>query len=203
MPAAEKKVFAKTTTHNSDVASVISDAFEKITGLGEEFREIYDNAPENLQGNDVNSQRDETASAVESLSEPSVDSSILGGLDVSYVEDNGKVYRGAQRQSRACQAGNAATMFRAAAEAIDEWMDSNREADISEDSEGKWRITIDDVGSDSAFDTEDDARAAFVDQTGHDIDDYKAARDEGEQLSSDLNEIADEIEGMEWPGMFG
>jgi hypothetical protein len=36
-----------------------------------------------------------------------------------------------------------------------------------------------------------------------DISDYEQARTEAEELPDALNEIADEIEGMSFPGMFG
>jgi DNA-binding transcriptional ArsR family regulator len=204
--AEEAKKFPKTSSHSGDLASVISDAWGQITGLGEEFREIYDNAPENLQQNDVNQQRDETASAVENLSEPDVSNTILAELTVDYTEDNGKVYRGRQSQSRACRASNASAMFRAAADAVNEWLGSHGEEGIVEEhaeEEGKWVYVIGTDISDETFDTEEDAKAALNDKLGYDMDDYNEAINEGEALASALEEIADEIDGMEWPGMFG
>ncbi len=183
MPAAASKPkFEKTKQVNSDLASVVSDCFQQITDLGDEFREIYDNAPENLQQNDVNQTRDTTASAVEGLSEPDVPDG-LGGIDVSYTEDNGKVYRGRQNQSRACRASNAAAGFRACSDALSQWLEDNPELD-------------DDI-------TADEKKTFLEAHGGYDADDYQQLRDEAETLQGECDEIADEIEGMEWPGMFG
>ncbi|HEX6824880.1 MAG TPA: hypothetical protein VF077_01080, partial [Nitrospiraceae bacterium] len=65
-------------TIEGTVEGFISDGFSEITGVGEEFREICDNTPENLQSTGVYESRDSTASSIEGFSEPSVDSSVLG-----------------------------------------------------------------------------------------------------------------------------
>ena len=189
LPNEPKKKFDKTTTHHSNVAAVIDDAYNAIQELGGEFREIVDNAPENLQNNDLNTQRGETADACESLDQPEVRSTILSELDVSYTEDNGKVYRGRQSQSRACKASNIAGMFRAAADAVSEWASDNPD-DVPE---------YDDEKSEEEQSEEYKAWAA----KGFDKDDYEVAREEADELADGLNEIADEIEGMSFPGMFG
>lgn len=175
-----KKKFDRFRMETGTVGGFISDAWEQITGLGEEFREMYDNAPENLQQTSVNQTRDETASNIENLSEPCVNSSVLEELDCSTQLDMGKVYRGRQRQSRACQAGNAASMFRAASEAIREWQESNVSPDDDEEAAKKQ-----------------------AEELKIDFDDYKAAHDEADDLASELESLADEIDGFEFPGMFG
>lgn len=183
-----KKKFDKTSTHVSSVGAIIEDAYNDIQELGNEFREIVDNAPENLQNNDINTQRAETADACESLDQPEVRSMILADLEVSYTIDNGKVYRGRQTQSRACRAGNYAGMFRAAADAVAEW-DTNNE-DIPEYDPDK---------------TEEEQSEEYKEweAKGFDKEDYELAREEASDLADSLNEVADEIEGMNWPGMFG
>jgi hypothetical protein len=182
--------FEKTSTVNDVVESVIGSAWEEITGLGEEFREIYDNQSENLQNTDLNQTRLATAEAVEGLSEPSVSSSILAELDVTYTVDNGRVYRGRQNQSRACRASNAAAGFRAAAEAIEAWLGEHEELeDLEESDVSSLRARADALEK--------------LENEGIDPSDYEEARNEAEELAGQLNEIADEIEGMEWPGMFG
>ncbi|HEX6826704.1 MAG TPA: hypothetical protein VF077_10355, partial [Nitrospiraceae bacterium] len=157
-------------------------------GVGEEFREICDNTPENLQSTGVYESRDSTASSIEGFSEPSVDSSVLGELSCSCQIDNGKVYRGRQSQSRACRASNGAAQLRAAAEAVRAWLEENDEIPEADDHDAASLK----------------ARAEFIEE--HDIDDvaeYEKAREEAEQLASDCEEIADEVEGLEFPGMFG
>lgn len=91
-------------TLDTTLADMVSDAFSAITALGEEFREMYDNAPEALQGTDVNQQRDETASAVESLSEPDVDEK-LGALPMKWAPwQAARKGRGLSRADKAAEA---------------------------------------------------------------------------------------------------
>lgn len=202
MKKSEHKRFS---TINGTVESFISDGFAEIQSVGEEFREIYDNAPENLQQTDLNQTRDSTASEIESLSEPSVESSILGELDCTAQIDNGKLYRGRVSQSRACRAANGGNQLRAAAEAIQSWLDEHGEVEVKEDSDqpGKWVFTVNGEGSDTSYDTEDAAKEALAAAIGYDIDDYEQAREEGERLVGELEEIADTVDGLEYPGMFG
>lgn len=186
---APAKKFERFKTETGTVGSFISNGWGEITGLGEEFREIVDNAPDALKESEVNTQRDETASAVEGLNEPSVESSILDELECSTQIDMGKTYRGRQSQSRACRASNAAGYFRAAAEAVQMWFDDNDELP-DEDAKGKELA-------------ERKEKLAELEEANIDPDDYEKARSEAEGLISELEEIADEIDGMSWPGMFG
>lgn len=102
------------------VAEFVSGAHSEAETLGEEMREAYDNAPENLKGSDVNTRRDEAAGTLEGLSEPEVND-ILGELEASYQHDNGKLYRGRMTESRAIRAANAAAKMNAAADAVRAW----------------------------------------------------------------------------------
>jgi len=167
------------------VGSFISDAYSEITGLGEEFREIYDNATEGLQQTQVNQTRSETADACESLSEPSVNSSILDEIECSTMLDMGKTYRGRQTQSRACRADNAASMFNAAADAVRQWVEDHPMLD------------------DNATKQEKKDHDAMLEANGWDADAFSEAHDEADQVISECEDCASEIEGMEWPGMFG
>ena len=175
-------------TETGTVGGFIGDGWGEITSLGEEFREIVDNAPDNLKENDVNTRREETASAVEGLSEPSVNSTILEEIEASTQIDLGKTYRGRQNQSRACRASNAAGYFRAAAEALQEWFDENDEIPDEDD---------------KTHATERKEKLAALEEANIDPHDYEQARGEVEGLISELEDIADEIDGMDWPGMFG
>lgn len=201
----KKEVPPRFSSREGTVADFISDGFAEITSVGEEFREIYDNAPEGLKNSSVNEARDNTASTIEGFSEPDVSSSILSELSCSTQIDNGKMYRGRQSQSRACRANNGASMLRAAADALDNWLGENSEVRVEEDAdqEGKWVYFIGDDGSDTSYDTEEDAKAALEQEIGHDMDDHNQAVEEADGLRDECNEIADEIEGLEFPGMFG
>jgi hypothetical protein len=187
--AAPKPKVERFKTETGTVGEFMGNGWSEITSLGEEFREIVDNAPDNLKENDVNSRREETASAVEGLSEPSVDSSILEELDCSTQIDLGKTYRGRQTQSRACRASNAAGYFRGAAEALQEWLDANDELPDEDGSPADKKAYKE--------------RVEELEKESIDPDDYAKARGEVEGLISELEEIADEIDGMDWPGMFG
>ena len=171
-----KLKFDKFSTYKGDVDSALSDAYSMIQDLGSEFREICDNTSENLQQSDLYNRRDETASACEGLSEPSVNSSILGDLEVDASQDNGKVYRGRQNQSRACRAGNAAAIFTACAETVQQWVEENPPL--------KKRIK--------------ESKASYGS-----VKEFEEAHEEAQELIDACEEIANEIENMEWPGMFG
>lgn len=175
---------------NGTVGQFMSDGWEEITALGEEFREICENTSDNLQQTQLYNTRDETASAVEGLSEPSCNSSILEELDAVTTIDLGKTYRGRQNQSRACRANNASAQIRAAADAVRQWLDENEEIPEADTND-----------ADSLK-----ARAEKIEEletANIDIDDYEAARNEADSLADELESLADEIDGMEWPGMFG
>jgi len=186
---AEKKVpkpkFERFRTVEGTVGEFIGGGFQEITELGEEFREIYDNASEGLQQTDTNQRRDATASEIEGFSEPSTSSSILEELSASYSADYGKLYRGRVSQSRACRASNAASAIRAAGEAVQAWLDENPE--------------IDEYGDKK----EQKALLARLKKQEISADDYTEAREEAETVVSECEELADEIEGLDWPGMFG
>ena len=178
------------STITGTVEGFISDGFSEITGVGEEFREIVDNAPDGLKESGVNITRGDTADAIDGFSEPSVDSSILGELECTTQIDNGKTYRGRQSQSRACRAANGAAQLRAAAEAIRAWLEDNDELPEADDRDAaslKQRLE----------------KLEELETAGIDPDDYDKAREEADELASSLDEIADEVEGLEYPGMFG
>jgi hypothetical protein len=187
---AAKPKFERYRTVQGSVGQFISDGFSEIEGLGEEFREICDNTSENLQQTDVYNRRDETASACEGLSEPSINSSILEELDASYSCDMGKTYRGRQTQSRACRASNAASALRAAGESIRAWLEANEELSDTDD-------------TDSASLRARADKLQELEAAGINADDYENAREEADEVADECDSIADEIEGMDWPGMFG
>jgi len=206
MATKEKKVAPpRFKTVEGTVEGFISDGFSEITSIGEEFREIYDNAPENLQQTDTNQRRNDAADTIEGMNEPSVESSILGELSCTSSIDMGKTYRGRQSQSRACRLSNGASQLRAAAEAITEWLDEHGEVEVHEIAEhpGRWTYKINDVAVNESFDTEEDAKEAAEKELGYDLDDYEQARTEAESLPGELEEVADEAEGVDCPGMFG
>lgn len=179
------------TTIKGTVGEFLNGGFEEANGVGEELREAYDNAPDNLKNSDVNERRDSAASEIESLSEPSISSSILEELSCSTSIDNGKVYRGRMSQSRACRCNNAAAQLRAAAEAISDWQGSHPPLEDDPDATDK-----------DALRAHADA-IEKIEADGYDLDDYKSAHEEADDLVNDLESAADTLEGLDIPGMFG
>ena len=179
------------TQRKGTVESFVSDGFAEIQSVGEELREAYENAPDNLKQSDVNTRRDEAASTIENLSEPSVDNSVLGELDCATQIDNGKMYRGRMSQSRTCRVSNGSARIQAAIDAINAWVDENEPLD-------------DDVDmNDSAALEARAARLKELEEKGWDASDYAQAHEEARDLVSSLEEIVSECENLDIPGMFG
>lgn len=121
---------------DTTLGDMVSDALQQITTLGEEFREIFDNSPESLQGNDVNQTRDSTASTIEGLSEPDVPEA-LAALPMKWAAwQSARKGRGL---SRADQAAEAAAMLEAVRDLLDE-------RDTDEDAQAL-RSEVDDLHS--------------------------------------------------------
>ncbi len=178
------------TPRTGTVEEFISSGVEEIQEVGNELREAFDNAPESLQQTDVNQRRDAAASEIENISEPSVNSSILGELACTTQIDNGKTYRGRMSQSRMCRVNNGAAMLRAAAEAINEWLGNHTEIDeADQDNPDSLRERAD------ALDK--------LAEEGIDPSDLNAALEEAEGLAGEWEELADMTEGLDIPGMFG
>lgn len=108
----------KNETRISTVGAV-TDAITELQSLGEEAREIVDNAPEGLSQTDRITTFDETASTLESLDEPDVPP-IIDGIAISYSERvNKNKRRGA---SRAARCSNAVALLEAAKTAAEDWL---------------------------------------------------------------------------------
>lgn len=100
--------------------SAISDAISDLTSLGEECREIVDNASENLQQTSRIQTFDETASALEGLSEPDVPE-VVAELPITYVEQIST--RKGRGESRAVRCANSVAVLQAAQEAVATWLE--------------------------------------------------------------------------------
>lgn len=176
-PKVEKKVKKEKppvfTVVQGTVGGFVSDAHSAMGELGDEMQEAYDNAPDSLKETDVNQRRSEAADTIEGLSEPDISSSILSELDVSYQADNGKMYRGRRSQSRNCRGANVSAAMRACADAVQQWVDDNPEDDGVP--EGK----------------------------EYSADDFAEAHGEADEVINACNEFADEMENVDFPGMFG
>lgn len=191
------------TQHQSTISAAVSDAFNALEELGTEMRERYDNAPENLQQTDVNQRVDECANTLEGLSEPDMPECIA---EVA-MEYSQPTY-GRRGPSRADRCSDACSILSAAVSACETWLedDANKGTedltfdDIPAD---KLTILIDAEGiADAVEDLTDDQKDTLLDSYKADltIDDQ---RGEVETCRDEVQQLIDEAEGCEFPGMFG
>lgn len=102
--AKAKKVKREPVTMS--VEDAVSSACTDLTDLGQELRDWYDNLPENLQNGDKGSTLDEGASALESISEPSIPDALvaeaegLGAVTVPHLRP--RASRSARRDNAVC-----------------------------------------------------------------------------------------------------
>jgi molecular chaperone DnaK (HSP70) len=106
--------------YNSTVADIISESFSELESLGEEMRERYDNAPENLQATEVNQRVEEAADALEALSEPEVPECVAQ-LPVTFS------FKPQRRQSRPDRRNQATERLSLAKSAIEDWQEEQEE----------------------------------------------------------------------------
>lgn len=100
--------------------SSVSDAVSALTDLGDECREIVDNAEGGLRETSRIQTFEETAGTLESMSEPDVPECIAE-LTISYGEQVPR--RKARSASRAVRCQNAIAVLQAASEAAQQWLD--------------------------------------------------------------------------------
>lgn len=92
------------------VGAAVGDAFSELQSLGEECREIVDNAPENLQQSARIETLGESADTLEAMEEPSVPNDI-SNLEIEWTERAGV--------GRATRCSNALSAIEAAKERVD------------------------------------------------------------------------------------
>lgn len=134
------------TQKTAKIEDAISEAYGELESLGAEMREVYDNAPDNLKGTEVNQAREAAAETLEGLSEPDVPTS-LQDLMISWIEP--KMPR--KGFSRRARRDNACAILESVIEVLEE--------------------------------KEDD--------------------DDAETLRGEVEELKDEADGVEFPGMYG
>lgn len=103
----------------------VADAISELTELGDECREIVDNAEGGLSETARIQTFDETATALEGINEPDVPQCI-DELEVRYFEQRPR--RKARAASRAVRCANAVAMLQAAVEAAQQWLDDTEAA---------------------------------------------------------------------------
>jgi hypothetical protein len=137
--------------------SSVADAFASLQSLGEECREIVDNANENLQQTSRIQTFDETASTLENISEPTIPECVADLPITVYTQQSARKGRS---ESRSVRRDNEVSVLRSAQEAVSTWLEDDENEKHEE-------------------------------------------REDVEQFANDLEEVASEAEGCEFPGMFG
>lgn len=105
--------------------SSVSDAVSALTDLGDECREIVDNAEGGLKETSRIQTFEETAGTLEGISEPDVPDCIAD-VAVEYGEQVPR--RKARHPSRAVRCANAVALLQAASESAQQWLDDTEAA---------------------------------------------------------------------------
>jgi hypothetical protein len=117
---AKRKRKHKFVTHTGTVSS-LSDAFTELESLGEESRELVDNASEGLAQTQRIQTFEETAGTLENLSEPEIPSCVAE-LAIQWTECT-------SRSGRANRRDNAVACLTAAKDAAESWLEEQRAKD--------------------------------------------------------------------------
>jgi hypothetical protein len=104
----------------------VSDAFSELESLGEECREIVENAEGGLAETQRVQTFGDTADALENLSEPEVPDCVTD-LAFTYQEAVNKNKR--RGPSRSVRRDNAVAVIRSAMDALQEWLDDEANAE--------------------------------------------------------------------------
>lgn len=102
--------------------SSLNDAIADLTALGEECREIVDNAPPGLADTQRIQTFEETASSLESVQDLDIPE-VVTDLAIGYIEQRWSRKRGGP--SRAVRCENACAVLWAAQGALEEWLDDD------------------------------------------------------------------------------
>jgi hypothetical protein len=112
----------KINRRKASVVDVVSTAFEMITELAEEIREVYDNAPESLQNGPRLTTLNDSADILENVNEPDVPDE-LADIEVEYGEWS------ARRMSRATRRDYAVQLMDDVIQTLQARLDSDEPAD--------------------------------------------------------------------------
>lgn len=156
------------------ITDAITEAYSDIEELGGEMRSWYDNMPESLQGGDKGSMVDECANALESESAPDVDE-VLQQLSVLYIPRQ-------DSDSRADRLANAISLLEEVKSVLE-----NLDTDDEPDEEAE------------AAD-EREEQAADKQET---VANARAFGGSADELISSLDSTIGNLDGLEFPSMFG
>ena len=175
---------SKTTLEEADVEGAISTAYGEIEQLNEELTNWYDNLPENFQSGDKGDMLQEATGILGSIDEINVPD-CAASLAVTYSALKRKASR-ATRRDFAVEILNSVSA--ALRERVEELNLMTFEEPVEEEDAKPETEATDEVEDDSTPKTEDERDSM--------VSDLEIAADEIENHAS-------ELEGVEFPGMFG
>lgn len=150
----------KQVRQEASIADAVSAAFSELEELGNECREVVDNASEGLSQTQRIQTLDETASTLEGISEPTVPDD-FGDIKIGYIELTKR--RGVSRSARR---DNAVAKLSGVVDACEEELEK------------------------------------FGDEENR-TDEHQTQYEAIELLRDDCQQLLDEAEGCEFPGMYG
>lgn len=182
----KKQSAYKTVTHNGN-CSQASSAYDDLVALGEECREVVDNAGENLANTGRIQTLGETADVIENLTEVTVPD-CADSIDMTYYES--VPTRKGRQASRATRRDNACAILNAAADAAEDALENSRE---------HWEAWAE---FESLTDEEQKERR----DEGTAPEEPVVKEDEEDDVTTfanDCRDMVNEVEGCEFPGMHG
>ena len=115
-PPKRRQAKSKVEPHKDSLAVAVAAAFEELSELGSEYREIVDNAPGNLAESELNQTRAATADILEELQEPGVPAALA---DIEVIYTTTLPARKGRPLSRASRAANAFGILTACTEVLE------------------------------------------------------------------------------------
>ena len=177
------------TPQQSTVGGLIEGAFSEIGSLAEEMREAYDNTPESLQQSGAGEARGTAADELENhVDAPDVHESLVD-LPATYTP-LAQRRRGYSRSDRRSQA---TYELQVAVDALGEVVSSSEDAITAKEAE------IEQAESGDA--TEEQKNS--LDALQAELEKLEEKRDAAQELIDELDNAISEVDGVEFPGMYG
>lgn len=166
LPSTQEYNKLREQKYTVSAGSLVEDACCEIESLGEEMVEWYDNLPESFQSSDKGDRIQEAADNLQNADRPDIPN-ILQHINLVYLP-------ALKIQSRQDRLDEAVSMLRAAAEAVDEWVENNR----TDENQQKGSIEI------------ENQKIEF------DWDDVL-------DISTQIENMVENVESTEFPSMYG
>lgn len=155
------------------LSNAISDAVSELDNLRDELQNWYDNMSENLQGGSKGDALQEAISALENCNNEPDVPECMEEIVVSYLSDR-------KQRSRADRCAECVGMLEAAVEVLNSMLEPSHKIAVAND-----ELEIDEIMTEEQS-TQSDEREQSI-----------------EQLRDEVQEIIDEAQNVEFPGMYG